>query len=242
MKIEEFAKSTPPPRFVGRKGFVCAICALLCIVFAFALVGCGSGYTDEDDYANFVKWQARYETEKELVGLLREYDAAYTAYSSGVGGGSSIVFSVRGVTVLTDANVAAAWVAYDSINGYCVCIELDNSGAATLADITTSNVGEILEVAEVNDGNRTVLFSAAIHGTVSNGKMLLNQTTEAAAKELCCKFGTGAIKIAAAAYNAKRAAVSAREVNSGYLPAELPESPEYLDVSVYLQKAEAMGF
>lgn len=214
------------------------MCVLLCAVFAFALAGCGNTYTDEDDYANFVKWQARYETEKELVELLREYDAAYTAYSSG----SSIVFSVRGVTVLTDANVAAAWVAYDSINGYCVCIELDNSGAATLADITTSNVGEILEVAEVNDGNRTVLFSAAIHGTVSNGKMLLNQTTEAAAKELCCKFGTGAIKIAAAAYNAKRAAVSAREVNSGYLPAELPESPEYLDVSVYLQKAEAMGF
>ena len=218
------------------------MCVLLCAVFAFALAGCGNTYTDEDDYANFVKWQARYETEKELVELLREYDAAYTAYSSGVGGGSSIVFSVRGVTVLTDANVAAAWVAYDSINGYCVCIELDNSGAATLADITTSYVGEILEVAEVNDGNRTVLFSAAIHGTVSNGKMLLNQTTEAAAKELCCKFGTGAIKIAAAAYNAKRAAVSAREVNSGYLPAELPESPEYLDVSVYLQKAEAMGF
>ena len=218
------------------------MCVLLCAVFAFALAGCGNTYTDEDDYANFVKWQARYETEKELVELLREYDAAYTAYSSGVGGGSSIVFSVRGVTVLTDANVAAARVMYDSINGYCVCIELDNSGAATLADITTSNVGEILEVAEVNDGNRTVLFSAAIHGTVSNGKMLLNQTTEAAAKELCCKFGTGAIKIAAAAYNAKRAAVSAREVNSGYLPAELPESPEYLDVSVYLQKAEAMGF
>ena len=218
------------------------MCVLLCAVFAFALAGCGNTYTDEDDYANFVKWQARYETEKELVELLREYDAAYTAYSSGVGGGSSIVFSVRGVTVLTDANVAAAWVVYNSINGYCVCIELDNSGAATLADITTSNVGEILEVAEVNDGNRTVLFSAAIHGTVSNGKMLLNQTTEAAAKELCCKFGTGAIKIAAAAYNAKRAAVSAREVNSGYLPAELPESPEYLDVSVYLQKAEAMGF
>lgn len=218
------------------------MCVLLCAVFAFALAGCGNTYTDEDDYANFVKWQARYETEKELVELLREYDAAYTAYSSGVGGGSSIVFSVRGVTVLTDANVAAAWVAYGSINGYCVCIELDNSGAATLADITTSNVGEILEVAEVNDGNRTVLFSAAIHETVSNGKMLLNQTTEAAAKELCCKFGTGAIKIAAAAYNAKRAAVSAREVNSGYLPAELPESPEYLDVSVYLQKAEAMGF
>lgn len=218
------------------------MCVLLCAVFAFALAGCGNTYTDEDDYANFVKWQARYETEKELVELLREYDAAYTAYSSGVGGGSSIVFSVRGVAVLAGAGVAAAWVAYDSINGYCVCIELDNSGAATLADITTSNVGEILEVAEVNDGNRTVLFSAAIHGTVSNGKMLLNQTTEAAAKELCCKFGTGAIKIAAAAYNAKRAAVSAREVNSGYLPAELPESPEYLDVSVYLQKAEAMGF
>lgn len=241
MKIEEFAKSTPPPRFVGRKGFVCAICALLCIVFAFALVGCGSGYTDEDDYANFVKWQARYETEKELVGLLRNYDAAYKAYMDGAGSGSDIVFSLRGVTVLTDANVSDAWVVYNG-SEYCACIELDNSGAKILADITTSNVGEILEVAEVNDGNRTVLFSAAIHGTVSNGKMLLNQTTEAAAKELCCKFGTGAIKNAAVAYNAKRATVSAREVNSGYLPAELPESPEYLDVSVYLQKAEAMGF
>lgn len=101
------------------------MCVLLCAVFAFALAGCGNTYTDEDDYANFVKWQARYET---------------------------------------------------------------------------------------------------------------------AAKELCGKFSAGAIKNAAVAYNAKRATVSAREVNSGYLPAELPESPEYLDVSVYLQKAEAMGF
>ena len=218
------------------------MCVLLCAVFAFALAGCGNTYTDEDDYANFVKWQARYETEKELVELLREYDAAYTAYSSGVGGGSSIVFSVRGVTVLTDANVAAARVMYDSTRGYCVHIELDNTGAAILADITTTNVGEVLEIAEVNNDNRTVLFSAAIYGTIVDGKMLIHQTTEAAAKELCGKFGTGTIKIAAAAYNAKRAAVSAREVNSGYLPAELPESPEYLDVSVYLQKAEAMGF
>ena len=56
------------------------MCVLLCAVFAFALAGCGNTYTDEDDYANFVKWQARYETEKELVGLLREYDAAYTTY------------------------------------------------------------------------------------------------------------------------------------------------------------------
>ena len=56
------------------------MCVLLCAVFAFALAGCGNTYTDEDDYANFVKWQARYETEKELVGLLREYDAAYRSY------------------------------------------------------------------------------------------------------------------------------------------------------------------
>ena len=71
---------------------------------------------------------------------------------------------------------------------------------------------------------------------------MIHQTTEAAAKELCGKFGTGTIKIAAAAYNAKRAAVSAREVNSDYLPPALPEAPEFVDVSAYLQKAEAMGF
>lgn len=230
----------PPPRFVGCKRFLFAVCALLCIVFAFALVGCGSDYTDDDDYANFVKWQARYETEKELVELLREYDAAYTAYSS-VGGGSNIVFSLRGVTILTDANVTAAWVVYDGAD-YQVCIDLDNTGAKIFADTTTTNIGEILEIAEINGDNRTVVFSAAISGTVGNGKISISQATETAAKELCSKFSAGAIKIAAAAYNAKRATVSARIANSDYLPPVLPEAPEFVDVSAYLQKAEAMGF
>lgn len=217
------------------------MCVLLCAVFAFALAGCGNTYTDEDDYANFVKWQARYETEKELVGLLRNYDAAYKAYMDGAGSGSDIVFSLRGVTVLTDANVSGAWVVYNG-SEYCACIELDNSGAKILADITATNVGEQLEIIEINGDHRNVLLAPTINGTVGNGKITLAQSSETAAKELCGKFSAGAIKNAAVAYNAKRATVSAREVNSGYLPAELPESPEYFDVSVYLQKAEAMGF
>lgn len=217
------------------------MCVLLCAVFAFALAGCGNTYTDEDDYANFVKWQARYETEKELVGLLRNYDAAYKAYMDGAGSGSDIVFSLRGVTVLTDANVSGAWVVYNG-SKYCACIELDNSSAKILADITATNVGEQLEIIEINGDHRNVLLAPTINGTVGNGKITLAQSSETAAKELCGKFSAGAIKNAAVAYNAKRATVSAREVNSGYLPAELPESPEYLDVSVYLQKAEAMGF
>lgn len=188
-----------------------------------------------------MQWQARYETEKELVGLLRNYDAAYKAYMDGAGDGSDIVFSLRGVTVLTDANVSDAWVVYNG-SEYCACIELDNSGAKILADITATNVGEQLEIVEINGDHRNVLLAPTINGTIGNGKITLAQSSEAAAKELCGKFSAGAIKNAAVAYNAKRATVSDRTANGGYLPAKLPESPEYLDVSAYLQKAADMGF
>ena len=49
-KDSEFFIIKPPLEAVSmkRKGVFCAF-ALLCVVFAFALVGCGSGYTDEDN-------------------------------------------------------------------------------------------------------------------------------------------------------------------------------------------------
>ncbi|MCM1232825.1 MAG: hypothetical protein NC489_22090 [Ruminococcus flavefaciens] len=219
------------------------MCLALCVVFALALVGCGNTYTDEDDYANFVRWQTRYETEKELVGLLRKYDAAYSAYKGGASDGSNIVFSIRGVTVLTDANVAAATVVYDGTSYcYCVSIELDNSGAKILAEVTASNVGETLDIVAVSGDSRTVLLSPIITGTVGDGKVRIAQETETAANNLCSQFSAGAVKNAAIAYNAKRIALSARTVSVDYLPLSLPEAPEFLDVSGYLQKADALGF
>lgn len=223
-----------------RKGFFSVLCVLLCVVLSLALIGCGNSYTDEDDYANFVRWQARYETEKELVELLREYDKAYKTYNGMVSNGSTVIFSLKGVTVLTDANVKSASVLYDGYD-YFLSVYLDSSGAKVLTDITTANLGETLEIVEVSETNRTVLFSATISIPIANGTIMIRQSSESAAKELCGKFSAGAIKNAAVAYNTKRTKVSTIYVSSDYLPTALPETPEFVDVSEYLQKAEAIG-
>lgn len=255
MKIEEFAKSTPPPRFVGRKGFVCAICALLCIVFAFALVGCGSGYTDEDDYANFVKWQARYETEKELVGLLREYDAAYKTYatcvkhenSTGGNNSASIAFVFEGRTILTDDNMRRVETVYDTTNGYNVVIVFDAVGTAIFAEFTANHIGSTLDIVAISGGSSSVISSPYINAAITDGRAIItgNFTAETAndlSLQIASKNAERMVQQAAAAYNDKRSKSSACYSMPEYLPASLAVEPQYIDVSAYLLKAEAAGF
>lgn len=237
-----------------RKNFLCAVCALLCVVFAFALVGCGRGYTDEDDYANFVRWQARYETEKELVGLLREYDAAYTAYTefTAKASGSSVVatsiaFVFEGRTVLTDENIKLVETAYDSPNGYFIAITFDSVGTAIFADLTSSNIGGTIEIVETRNGQSSVLSAPAINSAVLDGRAVINGNyTAESVNELyvriSAKTAERSVRRAASAYNDKRSESSARYSLPEYLPTSLAVEPQYINVSAYLQKAEAVGF
>lgn len=253
--MKNLQKVPPPPRFVGRKGFVCAICALLCIVFAFALVGCGSGYTDEDDYANFVKWQARYETEKELVGLLREYDAAYTTYvacverehSTGSNTAVSIAFVFEGRTILTDDNMRRVETIYDATNGYAVVITFDTVGTAIFAEFTANHIGDTLDIVAISDGSSSVISSPYINAAITDGRAIIhgNFTTESAndlSLQIASKNAERMVQQAAVAYNTKRSESSTRYSMPEYLPASLAVEPQYVDVSAYLQKAEAVGF
>lgn len=236
------------------KKIIYYVYALLCVVFAFALVGCGSGYTDEDDYANFVRWQARYETEKELVGLLREYDAAYTAYteftvkSSGSSvAAASIAFVFEGRTVLTDENIKLVETAYDSNNGYFIAITFDSVGTAIFADLTSSNIGGTIEIVETLNGQPSVLSAPAINSAILDGRAVINGNyTAESANELyvriAAKTAERSVRRAASAYNDKRSESSARYTMPEYLPASLAVEPQYADVSTYLQKAEAVGF
>ncbi len=255
MKNNKMAKTTPPPRFVGCKRLCSVLCAIFCALLAFALVGCGNTYTDEDDYANFVRWQSRYETEKELVGLLREYDAAYTAYTeftakssgSSVVAFASIAFVCEGRTVLTDENIKLVQSSYDvGLGDYVVTITFDSVGAAILADLTVNHIGDTLEIVEINNGNSSVILSPYINTAITNGVVPISGLPEANANELymriAAKTAERSVRHAASAYNDKRSKSSARYPMPEYLPASLAVEPQYIDVSAYLQKADAVGF
>ncbi|MDE6398360.1 MAG: hypothetical protein K2L51_03470 [Clostridiales bacterium] len=237
------------------KSLLRTVCALLCAVFAFALAGCGNTYTDEDDYANFVKWQSRYETEKELVTLLREYDAAYTAYTeytakasgSSIDAAVSLAFVFEGRTVLTDENIKLVQSGYDAgLGDYVVTVTFDSVGTAILAELTANNIGGTLEIIETTNGNSFVLSSPHINSTITNGIAQINGFTEADANELymriASKTAERSVRRAASAYNDKRSKSSARYSMPEYLPASLAIEPQYTDASSYLQKAEAVGF
>lgn len=239
-----------------RKGFFSALCALLCVVFSFALIGCGNSYTDEDDYANFVRWQARYETEKELVELLRNYDAAYRSYATYIENSKdalpnndtvSLAFVFEGRTVLTDENIALVETGYDSDIGYFVTVVFDSIGSAIFADLTSTHIGGIIEIVEIRNGQSSVLSAAVMNAAVTNGRATINGNfTEASANDLYMriaeKTAERSVSLAASAYNEKHAEYAARYSMPEYLPAALSTAPEYTDVSVYLQKAEAVGF
>lgn len=224
---------------------------------AFALVGCGNTYTDEDDYANFVRWQARYEAEKELVGLLREYDAAYRSYIDYTekskdalpnNDTASLAFVFEGRTVLTDENIKLVQSGYDaSYDSYVVTVLFDSVGTAIFAELTSSNIGGVIEIVEIRNGQSSVLSSPVINSAISDGRAVINgnYTAESATDlylRIAAKTAERSVRHAASAYNDKRSKSSARYPMPEYLPASLAVEPQYIDVSAYLQKADAVGF
>ncbi len=232
------------------------LCLAVCMVFAFTLVGCSDNdYTDEDDYANFVKWQARYETEKELVELLRKYDAAYKQniaydeYSDKFGDKPlpSLSFVLEGRTVLTDENITRVENAYDSVDGgYIVTVAFDSVGAAILADITANNIGKSLDIIQTLDNESAVIMSPTIKGIITDGRVpisgnLTADSAEALTMAFLAKNSERLVSLAAAAYNDKLTEYHKLYTAQDYLPPTLTTQPPFFDVSTYLQKAEALG-
>lgn len=257
MKNEKVINSTPPPSLVSSKRFCRFLCVVFCTLFAFALVGCGDTYSDEDDYANFVRWQARYEAEKELVGLLREYDAAYRSYIDYTekskdalpnNDTASLAFVFEGRTVLTDENIKLVQSGYDaSYDSYVVTVLFDSVGTAIFAELTSSNIGGVIEIVEIRNGQSSVLSSPVINSAISNGRAVINGnfTAESATDlylRIAAKTADRSVRLAASAYNNKRSESAVRYSMPEYLPASLAVTPEYTDAAVYLQKAEAIGF
>lgn len=228
------------------------LCVVLCLVCCLGFAGCGNGTNDIDEYENFVHMQARYETEKELISLLREYNEIYTTYGlSEIDNYTeyfeaiTIAFKIDGKTVLTDSHLKS--VSVGVFAGYdCVQISLDNEGTEIFADVTSQNIGKNLDIVEIRNNNQTVLYSASIADTIANGHILIETQDSTSAKALSIrlelKTADNSLNRVAKAYNAKRADNISRLISTSYLPEQLPEIPNCLDVSDYLSKASEMGF
>lgn len=153
----------------------------------------------------------------------------------------------EGRTVLTDENIKLVQSGYDGTLGdYVVTVSFDSVGTAILADLTANYIGSTLEIVETNNGNSSVILSAYINATITNGIIPISGFSEANANELymciSAKTAERSVRRAASAYNDKRSESSARYPMPEYLPASLAVEPQYVDVSAYLQKAEAVGF
>lgn len=188
--------------------------------------------------------------------MLREYDAAYRSYIDYIEKSKyalpnndtvSLAFVFEGRTVLTDENVKLVQSCYDaSYDSYIVAVIFDSIGTAIFADLTSNNVGGVIEIVEIRNGQSFVLSSPRINSTITDGVAQINGFTEANATELymriSAKTAERSVRRAASAYNDKRSESSARYSMPEYLPASLAIEPEYTDASPYLQKAEAVGF
>ena len=234
-----------------RRSFISVVCAMLCAVIAFAVVGCGNSDAD-NDYANFVKMQARYETEKELVKLLREYDAAYTSYTDVLtqapflpfSNDASLAFVFEGNTILTDENIKLVTLDYDADSGeYSVTIIFDSIGATILADITSNNIGSTMEIVVIENGYTSIISMPTINSAITDG---IAPITGGSANDLYFNIARvtaeRSVRKAAVAYNEKCAEYQSDYSMPVFLPAVLAVEPEYIDVSEYLQKADASGF
>jgi len=235
---------------IKRTGVVLSL--VMCIVFAFTLSGCNDKYTDEDDYANFVRWQSRYETEKELIKLLRDYDTAYTTYKTYIekkstihDGNSSIEFVFEGKTVLTDANIRLANIVPNEANEYLISIQFDSVGTAVFAEITANNIGNKLYIVQTKNGYSSLITSPTINAVITDGKAELN-VDKGSFYDICLIIWDACaernVQQAATAYNEQQVESAKSYSLSEYLPASLAVEPEYTDVSSYLQKAEQLGF
>ena len=136
---------------------------------------------------------------------------------------------------------------YDATNGYAVVITFDTVGTAIFAEFTANHIGDTLDIVAISDGSSSVISSPYINAAITDGRAIIhgNFTTESAndlSLQIASKNAERMVQQAAVAYNTKRSESSTRYSMPEYLPASLAVEPQYVDVSAYLQKAEAVGF
>lgn len=222
------------------------IALALCCALLFSLCGCGGK-----------KSNAKNETEKELVGLLRDYNATYewyadytesTKYALLTEGDITISFVLDGDTILTDEHITLIRVGEDETGDYYVEITFDEIGAAIFADITANNIGECIVIEKTQNGKSSIIAAPYIGSAITGNCVQINNTgrTKEEANDLFVRLtGQAAeknVKRTAAAYNDKMAETLAEVSLPEYLPASLAVEPPFTDVSEYLIKAEAAGF
>ncbi len=260
MNCDKYVNCPPPePNFRKLSHSVIRLVGLglLCCLLALTLCGCGNNArSDEEGYANFVQWQARYAAEKELIGLLREYDVVYkwyadykekTKYSLPTEGAITISFVLEGETFLTDEHITLIQVGKNEQGDYYVEITFDEIGAAIFADITANNIGKSIEIEETLNGQSSLIASPSISSEITGKSVQINgeYTEETANYVLVHITGQAAersVKRNAIAYNDKASENATRTSFPEYLPASLATEPTFDDVSGYLAKAAAAGF
>lgn len=255
-KYERYPSSKPNFRNLSHPVIRLVGLGLLCCLLIFSLCGCGNDVrSDEKSYANFVKWQVRYAAEKELVGLLREYDVVYKWYAyykeknkilSPAEVSTTISFIIEGDTFLTDEHITLVQVGKNEQGGYYVEITFDEIGAAIFADITANNIGKNMEIVETLNGQSSIIAYPYISSEITDKSVQISEFTEETANYVLVHItGQAAernVKRTATAYNNKISEHIARFSLSEYLPSSLATEPTFDDVSEYLTKAVAAGF
>lgn len=234
-----------------------ALCVLLCAVFIFSFAGCSD--------------PARYEAEKELVTLLRDYDVAYNAYNdyrniATAYYGDMWVTDTTDIHVkfiltrdesvfLTDEYFTSVSVEYNANSeDYSLVATLDEIGTAIFSYVTTYNIGESTKVVTTyydrysKRQHEEIILAPTISAPVTDGIVrIYGFSSKDKANSMLVYFAASSIercvKNAVSSYNEKCTEYLKQYTTApDYLPSSLAIEPTYTDVAEYMQKAEAAGF
>lgn len=205
-------------------------CFVICISLFLSFVGCESS-----NYSANEKTQP--ETEKELVDLLRQYDALYKPFTESEhalaqNATSKIKFAFKGDVLFTSDNFRSITLSAETL-----IINLDTLSTETLAQISSENIGEYIDILKCNDESIETLSQPIIESPILHGTVYINN--HSLYNEFSTIYTNTQLTKIANTYNTKR---SAYHVDADYLPDALALPPLYTDVTRYLEKADIKGF
>lgn len=226
MKITKFNSL----RLISSKLLCKILCLVLCVTFVSLFFGCDS----KNNLANSSDWQ----TERELIDFLHEYNVAYQPYAEKEYileeyAGAKIDFMLSDTLILTSDNFVSL-----SLTDKTLTIHLDTTAANILAQFSSENIGATIDIKKRKNGNIAILSQPIIESPIlsgiiylSNGQNLYN--------DFAAIFANTRLTNLATAYNAKR---NFYNVSVDYLPISLALPPIYTNVTPFLENAEIKGF
>ncbi len=200
--------------------------------------------------------------------MLREYDAVYTTYMeyldiAAEAHGNAFVESqpdipikfklMDGQIFLTDEHIKQVTISHNTDNDtYAVNIIYNEIGADIIAEVSSQHIGEpIYIVASLyydhidmwqDDAIVAPYINSAITGSVSAITVSSKKEANSLYTYLASKSINRSVKNAILNYNTKCSEYVKKYSLSEYLPNSLSSDTGYIDISDYLQKAEAAGF